>query len=90
MSRGGGDTITGEQAVERPRRIGLYIVVASCSSIIAHRGHRVQLRRENQRADEKAAELIADLRVRRDAGAAAEQIARVLGDDGGAVCAEPE
>ena len=45
--------------------------------------------RENQRAEEKADELIATLG---EAGARTpdkDQIVRVLGDDGGAVCADP-
>ena len=79
-----------EQSTPRQRSV-LYIVVSvvlvilAVWAVIAFRSAR-----ETQRAEEKADQLV---QVLEDAGATApprpEIIARVLGDDGGAVCANP-
>jgi Tfp pilus assembly protein FimT len=80
-----------ENEQESPRqRSVLYIVVSVVLVILAVWAViAFSSAREAQRAEEKADELV---QVLEDAGATAlrpEVIARVLGDDGGAVCANP-
>ena len=78
-----------ESSTKRERRV-LYIVAVVLLVVLAVIGLlRFSAARETQRAQEKADQLIAAIE---DTGATApsrEQIMRVLGDDGGAVCANP-
>lgn len=82
---------TGAEQQEPRHRSVLYIVVAVVLVILAVWAViAFHSARETQQAEEKAAELV---QVLDDAGARATPdpavIARVLGDDGGAVCANP-
>ncbi len=79
-----------EQQSPRHRSV-LYVVVTVVLVILAVWAViAFSTARESQRAEEKATELV---QVLQDAGATAapapEVVARVLGDDGGAVCADP-
>ena len=82
---------TGSERSTRRERSWVYIVAVVVLVVIALWGVlSFSLARQTQRAMEKADELVQTLE---DAGASAtptpEAIARVLGDDGGAVCANP-
>lgn len=79
-----------EQQSPRQRSV-LYVVVAAVLVVLAVWAViAFSSARESQRAEEKATELV---QVLHEAGATAtpapEVVARVLGDDGGAVCADP-
>lgn len=78
-----------EQQSPRHRSV-LYIVVAVVLVILAVWALiAFNSARENQRAEEKAAELVQVLEAAGSRAPNPEVIARVLGDDGGAVCANP-
>ncbi|MFC5789411.1 hypothetical protein EDM22_04910 [Agromyces tardus] len=82
---------TGTEEQSPRQRSVLYIVVSVVLIILAVWAViAFASARESQRAEEKASQLV---QVLEDAGATAppapEIIARVLGDDGGAVCANP-
>ncbi|MEV7647880.1 hypothetical protein [Arthrobacter sp. NPDC089319] len=82
-------TVT-EQQSPRQRSV-IYVVVTVVLVILAVWAVvAFSAARESQRAEEKATELV---QVLKDAGATAapapEVVARVLGDDGGSVCANP-
>ena len=62
----------------------LLLVVLAGIGLITFRGAR-----ETQRAGEKADQLIAEIESAGSTAPSRDQIMRVLGDDGGAVCANP-
>jgi len=62
----------------------LLLVVLAVIGLITFRGAR-----ETERAGEKADQLISEIESAGSTAPSREQIMRVLGDDGGAVCADP-
>ncbi|MDF2508060.1 MAG: hypothetical protein K0Q52_1919 [Microbacterium sp.] len=80
-------TPTQQSGRERGVIYTVVIVVLIVLSVIALLMFRTD--RQNAAADEKAEELIQAFETAGMAAPSADQIAKVLGDDGGAVCADP-